>query len=254
MHEEALERMMYAVLNGVGAAMITGDVGCGKTMLSHVLIERLARENYQVVSMTNPALEPTDFLRMTLNLFQAPHNNSDWSKVAIWRSLESHLKSNLERGKGSVLVVDEAQVIQNVETLQEVRMLLNLQSNGRFLLNLILLGQLELEDQISRIEPLQQRIAIKFRLGPLGLQESVLYIGHRLKVAGCKKLPFTVDALRSVLKYTGCIPREINKLCGRSLLAAYLQNSQNVTEDIVEEAWRDLHNWQSKAVNNGITQ
>jgi type II secretory pathway predicted ATPase ExeA len=91
---------------------------------------------------------------------------------------------------------------------------------------------------------LQQRIAIKFRLRPLGLQDSIFYIGHRLKVAGCKKLPFTVEALKSILKYTGCIPREINKLCGRSLIAAYLKKMQTVTEGVVEEAWRDLHNMQ----------
>ena len=239
MHKEALDRLLYTVHQGKGAAMLVGGVGCGKTIISHALIDRLRKDRYRVVAMNNPAFEPKEFLEMTLKLFQVPNGYSR-SKADMLYCLEGQLKKNIVEAKGSVLVVDEAQVINNERTLEELRMLLNLQSKTKFLVNLILLGQLELPEQVARVAPLNQRISIRYRLTPLPYKECLYYIKHRLTVAGCRKMPFTAEALEAIFKRTKGIPREINDLCDRSLLATYMADKTIATHEIVEEAWKDL--------------
>lgn len=239
MHKEALERLNYTVSQGKGAAMIIGGVGCGKTMLTHAMMHQLTKDHYRVAAMTNPALKPIDFLHMVMRLFQVP-NGYGRSKAEMWHSLEKRLRKNTDRTKGTVLVIDEAQVIKNERTLEELRMLLNLQSHDKFLVNVILLGQLELEKQIAQVTPLDQRISIRYRLLPLSFCDVLYYIKHRLDVAGCCKVPFTREALETVYRYTKGIPREINNLCDRSMLATYLADKTTVTQAIVERAWKDL--------------
>jgi general secretion pathway protein A len=238
-HEEALERMKYAVLYGKGAAMITGAVGCGKTILSRALTKRLEKAHYHVASMTNPLLAPVAFLHSVMCSFSESYDYTP-PKTKLWSELEGRLRRNMDEGKGSVLIIDEAQAISDQRTLEELRMLLNLQTDDNFLLTLILLGQLELEQLVSKVEPLQQRIAIRHRLEPLSMPDLSPYIGHRLKMAGSNQTPFSEEALEVIYNYTKGIPRDINNLCDRSLLAAYLEEKTIVTNEIVEEAWSDL--------------
>ena len=238
-HKEALERLNYAVAQGKGAAMIVGGIGCGKTIISHALISRLRKDRYRVVAMNNPAFEPNEFLEMVMRLFQVP-NGYDRSKAEMLHSLESHLKKNIVEAKGSVLIVDEAQVIRDDRTLEELRMLLNLQTKNKFLVILILLGQLELSEQVAKVAPLDQRISIRYKLTPLPYKDSLYYIKHRLAVAGCRQMPFSAEALEAIFRLTKGIPREINNLCDRSLLATYLADRTVVNHEIVEEAWKDL--------------
>lgn len=238
-HEEALTRLSYTVSQGKGAAMIVGGAGCGKTTLSRVLLKRLAHMHFRVATMTNPALDPFDFLQMIMTVFEVNGNHYD-SKCRTWHALESYFRKNIEQGRGSVLIIDEAQVIDNGKTLEELRMLLNLQSNDTFLLNVILLGQPELEARISQSEALLQRVAIRYRLGHFSPSETCRYIRHRLKAAGFKRLPFTSEAITAILNYCSGNPRIINKLCDRSLLGAYLADQKIVTRTTVREAWEDL--------------
>jgi general secretion pathway protein A len=155
--------------------------------------------------------------------------------------LENQLRKITQRSKGAVLIVDEAQAIHKYRTLEELRMLMNLQSNNKFLVILILLGQLELSAQVAKVAPLDQRITVRYKLTPLPYKDSLYYIKHRLTVAGCKKMPFTAEALETIFRLTKGIPREINNLCDRSLLATYLAERTVVSHEIVEEAWKDLH-------------
>jgi type II secretory pathway predicted ATPase ExeA len=177
---------------------------------------------------------------MVMTVFKVNGNHAI-SKFRIWQALDRQLRTNLRRGRGSVLVIDEAQVIDNDKTLEELRMLLNLQSNDKFLLNLILLGQPELEERIKGSEALLQRVAIRFRLRPFSPSESFNYIKHRLKAAGFTKIPFTSEAVTAIIHYSAGIPRVINKICDRSLLGTYLANEQTVTRALVREAWKDLN-------------
>jgi general secretion pathway protein A len=239
-HEEALERLKYAVYHGKGAAMITGGVGCGKTILSRALIKRLEKERYHVAAMTNPLLAPVAFLHSVMCSFKESYGDTP-PKTKLWNELEDRLMKNMERGKGSVLIIDEAQAISDRRTLEELRMLLNLQTDDKFMLTLILLGQLELEHLVDGVEPLKQRIAIKYRLNPLSLPDVGAYVGHRLRIAGSKKSPFSDEALETIHACTQGVPRDINNLCDRSLLAGYLENIERVDKAIIDEAWQDLH-------------
>lgn len=239
-HKEALERMRYAVSFGKGAAMITGPVGSGKTILSRVLIRILEKEQYQVAAMTNPLLAPVSFLHSVICSFKDSYNGT-LPKTKLWNELEGRLRKNMDQGKGSVLIIDEAQAINDQRTLEELRMLLNLQTDENFLLTLILLGQLELEQVTNRAEPLKQRIAIRYRLNQLSKPEVNAYIEHRFRIAGCTQMVFSEDALEAIHHYTEGIPRDINNLCDRSLLAGYLEEAKVVNKDIVDKAWEDLH-------------
>jgi general secretion pathway protein A len=239
-HQEALERMVYAIVQGKGAAMITGEIGCGKTMVSQVLLKRLGKENLQVVAMTNPALSPGDFLEALMGLFHLSNDHS-LSKAKAWQCLDSHFRWNLDQGKGSVLIVDEAQAINEEATLEEIRMLLNLQSDSRFLVSVILLGHSKLEELVSRNEALSQRIPIRYRLRPFSLAETFAYVKRRLEVAGCRSVPFTRESFKVMHSYSRGVPRDVNNLCDRSLLAAYLADRKRVTVPHVEEAWKDLY-------------
>jgi general secretion pathway protein A len=239
-HEEALERLKYAVHYGKGAAMITGGVGCGKTILSRALINNLEKERFHVAAMTNPLLAPVAFLHSVMCSFKESYGDAP-PKAKLWNELEDRLKRNMERGKGSVLIIDEAQAISDRRTLEELRMLLNLQTDDKFMLTLILLGQLELEHLVEGAEPLQQRIAIKYRLNPLSLTDVGAYVGHRLRIAGSNQSPFSDEALETIHACTRGVPRDINNLCDRSLLAGYLENIERVDKAVIDEAWQDLH-------------
>jgi len=239
-HQEALERMVYAVVQGKGAAMITGEVGCGKTMVSQVLMKRLSQEKVQVVTMTNPALSPADFLESLTGLFNIS-NDHELSKAKAWRYLEDCFRWNLDKGKGSVLIVDEAQAINDEATLEELRMLLNLQVDARFLVSVVLLGHSKLEELVSRNKALSQRVPLRYRLRPFSLTETFAYVKYRLEMAGCKNVPFTRDAFKAMYFHSKGVPREVNNLCDRSLLAAYLTDRKRVTTAHVDEAWKDLY-------------
>ena len=238
-HEEALTRLSYTVSKRKGAAVIVGAVGCGKTTLGRALIRLLAYQRYHVAAMTNPALDPLDFLQMIMVLFKVKDNHCS-SKGRIWQALERQLETNLQRSRGSVLVIDDAQVIHDDKTLEEITMLLNLQSKDKYLLNVILLGQPELEARIRHCEALLQRVAIRYRLRHLSTSETVQYIRYRLKAAGVKRMPFTSEALESIVTYTRGNPRVINQLCDRSLLSTYMAKEKLVTGESVREAWEDL--------------
>ena len=239
MHLEALERIRYCVEQGKGAAMISGDVGCGKTTISQVLMTSLESSRCQIVTITNPALDSISFIEAVMDSFKAPCEQG-CSKAKMWKALEYRLSKNLIEGTESVLIIDEAQVINSQKTLEELRMLLNLQAKDRYLICIILLGQLELERKIKQIRSLDERISIRYRLLPLPFIDAIKYIKHRLCVAGCIKIPFTKEAFYTIFHHARGIPRRINNLCDRSLLVAYLADKKIVSKTIVVKAWEDL--------------
>lgn len=238
-HEEALSRLVFVVTQGKGLAVVTGDIGCGKTMLAETLPSHLPPRQYRVIHMRNPALKPLDFLQMILMLFEVSFDNH-MGKAKTLYTLERHLRNELDGGRRAALIVDEAQTIHDPATMDELRMLLNLQFHGRFLLNLILMGQKELEARIAAHPALSQRISVRFRLGPLAPAETVKYIQHRILMAGVRIIPFTPEAISKIHEMTRGVPREINRLCDRALLAGFLQKHPHIDTGLVEEAWKDI--------------
>ena len=195
-HQEALLRLFYAVNSRKGAAMLTGEVGCGKTILSRTLIQDLPPDRYEVAVVANPSLSPIEFLREIL--YQLGVEISTNSKLDLLHSLNDQVVKNLNAGRDTVVIIDEAQAIEDPDTLEELRLLLNFQLNERFLLTLLLIGQPELRERIARITQLEQRIAIKFHLGALKQEEVHSYIQTRLEKAGLNVRIFENNAADAV--------------------------------------------------------
>ncbi len=233
-HQEALLRLFYAVNGRKGAAMLTGEIGCGKTILSRTLIQDLPPDRYEVGLIANPSLSPVEFLKETL--YQLGAETQSESKLDLLHALNSQVTNSLNAGKDTVVIIDEAQAINNPATLEELRLLLNFQLNDRFLLSLLLIGQPELREKIGSIEQLEQRISIKFHLGPLKSEETRSYVQTRLEKVNCKGTIFTEDALIAIHRASEGIPRSINNICDISLLLGFGSKTPKIGPDIVNKA------------------
>ncbi len=233
-HEEALTRLIYAIENRKGAAMLSGEIGCGKTTISRLLVQRLVKKDFQLALIENPCLPPDDFFREIL--YQFGLDSSTKSKREMIHLLNDYLYENLNKGMHSVIIVDEAQLISDVNTFEELRLLLNFQLNDRFLLALILIGQPELREKIKMLPQLDQRIAIRYHLQPLDIKEMVKFIFYRLQKAGAKRNMFTNDALQRIYEYSCGIPRKINNICDLSLLIGCGESVKFINTSIVEKS------------------
>jgi type II secretory pathway predicted ATPase ExeA len=236
--EEALIRLLYAVERKKGAALLSGEVGCGKTTLSRVLIKRLSESAADISLITNPSLEPIDFLKEILYQFGI-NPGPGVTKADLLNLLNTRMLENLREEKTTLLIIDEAQVISN-DTFEEVRLLLNFQMNNQMLLTLILIGQPELRNIIREIKQLDQRIAIKYHLPPLSLDDTTNYITSRLRTAGSRKDIYTADALNEIYRNSLGIPRTINNICDLSLMIGFVSKARVVDYAIVKKVVNDL--------------
>ncbi len=219
-HQEACARLLYCIRERKGAGVLTGVFGCGKTVVSQVILDELNKERYRTAVITNPRLSDLDLLRMIthrLGIRTPPTNKTD-----VLVALEELVQNHAREGRDTVIVIDEAHVITDAGIFEELRLLLNLQWHERFLITLLLFGQPELAAAIEQNKPLEQRIGIKSRIEPLTREETQDYIQHRLRVAGHSQpeAVFTIEAVRMLYESTGGIPRRLNRLCDISLLAA----------------------------------
>jgi general secretion pathway protein A len=231
-HREGLARLLYAVKHNKGAALLVGDVGCGKTTMSRAFILQLTDEKYDVGLVTNPSLSGNDFLEeIDLQLAIQPSSNS---KAALLRALNDRLLANAQQGKDTILIVDEAHCIRDPDVFEELRMLLNFQLNDRFLLTLILMAQPEIKEMVGRIKQLDQRIAVRYHLRPLDQTETAHYVTFRLQKAGAKRPLFLEEALQLVWQKALGVPRTINTLCDLSLLEGYARRAQVVDAALVK--------------------
>ncbi len=237
-HEEALRRLLYVIEQRKGVAMLTGEVGCGKTTVTKALADHLNRERTRFQMISNPALGPEDLLKAILLKLGGSAGNG--SKTLMLDQLQKILFDNAAGGFSTVLAVDEAHVIGNRATLDELRMLLNMQTDDEFLITLILVGQPPLLRNISELQPLKERISVKFNLEPLDLPNTLRYVLFRLKSAGATRGIFTRAAVDLLYETTGGIPLRINNLCDRALLIGVMQNAHLVDSRIVQDAIQDM--------------
>ncbi len=230
-HKRALGLLRYAVQHDKGAALLTGEIGCGKTTLTRTFILQLAEDRYDVGVVTNPSLPPREFLEeINIQLGITPGSAG---QAELLRALNGHLMHNSERGKTTVLIVDEGQVISDPAVFESLRMLLNFQLNDRFLMAVVLVGQPELVARIAAIPPFDQRIAIRCHLGPLDAEETAHYIVFRLKKAGAARGIFTEEAVRLIHQAARGIPRNVNNLCDLCLLEGYAAKATAVDAALV---------------------
>jgi len=237
-HEEAFARLVYTIRERKGAALISGEFGCGKTLLGRSLLRELDDDHYEVAVLSNPKLSPTQFLKEVVHQLGSPLASND--KVKLMHELNGILYGNFHREKETVILIDEAQAIPNEEVFEEIRLLLNFQLNDRFLLTLLLLGQPELREKVDRIPQLSQRIAIRYHLNGLTFLETEAYVKHRLKVAGGLSNLFEEESFPLVFEFTRGVPREINNLCDLCLFEGFGTRAARIGSSLVKHVIEDL--------------
>jgi len=237
-HEEALVRLIYAVEHKKGLAVLTGEVGSGKTTISRVLYDYLNTDAFEVITLVNPALSPVDFYRAMLLKLGEPAEED--SKTILLNRFSQRLIQNFNHEINTVLIVDEAHLIKDRTILEELRMMLNLQHENQFLLTLLIMGQTPLDTNIASLRPLKERVAIRYDLKPLTFNDTARYILYRLKLCGSQRGIFTKAALTPLYEYSSGIPLRINNLCDRSLLIGMTRMARLVDSRIVRAAINDM--------------
>ena len=241
-HEEALNTLIFSILDRKGFAVVTGEIGSGKTTVWHTLLNKLDKGT-KVALITNTHLTPKQMVMAILDEFEIPFKDN-WPKVRMLGALNRFLIEQISLGFNVVVVIDEAQNL-NASTLEEVRMLSNLETEKEKLLQIILMGQPELRDilALDGLEQLRQRIAVYYHIYPLNSEETKRYISHRLKIAGSNgNVIFDDSSLNKIFEHSGGIPRRINTVCDRALLTGYIREKRSVSSDIIDEVAKEMDN------------
>ncbi len=236
-HEEALTRLQYAVQNYSACALLTGVFGSGKTLLAQALLDSLKPEQFTRAFIFNPQLSHVELLReiiYQLGVLDPPEHKTD-----ILHRLSDILNDNYSEGRHTVIVVDEAHLIEDKLIFEELRLLLNFQKRDRFLLTLILVGQPELREKIAHLKPLDQRISMRFHMKGLRQDETRSYILHRLRIAGASREIFSEDTFQGIYESTGGLPRRINQICDLALLAGFGMRAEKITNAIIRDVIMD---------------
>lgn len=238
-HREALAHLLYGVKGDGGFVLLTGEVGTGKTTICRGLIEQLPSD-CDVALILNPRLTVVELLSTVCDEFGV-HCPRDTRSIKVFVDhLNAYLLQTHAKGRQSVLIIDEAQNL-SPSVLEQMRLLTNLETNQRKLLQIILLGQPELRDMLARRElrQLAQRIVARYHLGPLSREDTEAYVVHRLAVAGAQREIFPPSTLRVLHRLSGGIPRLINIIADRALLGAYAEGKSTVDRGILHRAARE---------------
>ncbi|MCK4639750.1 MAG: AAA family ATPase [Candidatus Marinimicrobia bacterium] len=230
-HDEALMRLLYAIQSSKGAALLTGEYGCGKTLLMHTIVNELSSGQFNIAYLTNPRWSANELVQEILYQLEITSNGT--SRIEMLHSLNDFLFDNVRNGKHIIIIVDEAQIIGDYETFEELRLLLNFQLNDRFLLTLFLVGQPELNDMIKKIPQLNQRIALRYHLKRFSYEDTKAYIWYRLYIAGRNNPIYTEAALKEIYNYSQGTPRTINNICDLSLVIGFGKHLEQIDADTI---------------------
>ena len=239
-HRDALAHLVYGLNSEGGCILLTGEVGTGKTTICRCLLEQIP-EQANVALVMNPKLNEIELLETICDELNIDYPDADNSvKTYTDRIYEFLIKSNRENEK-TVLIIDEAQNLDS-KVLEQLRLLTNLETDQRKLLQIIILGQPELLDILARKEmrQLAQRITARFHLQPLSREEVKAYVSHRLAIAGQNIQIFPENSIKLLYKLSNGVPRLINIICDRALLGAYVENQYNVTPRIIRKASKEV--------------
>ena len=246
-HGNAFDLLQYAIRRREGFVVVTGDIGTGKTTLCRAILEQLDRKTFTALVL-NPFLAEDDLLRLILQDFGVVSREevkrgrlAGVSKQELIDTLNEFLLSLLPLRAGALLIIDEAQNLPR-QVLEQIRILSNLETDKEKLLQIVLVGQLNLKDLLRspELRQLDQRVSIRYELKPLTREETSAYIAHRLTIAGGGIVSFAPKALDLVHRYTNGIPRLINLVCDRALLGGYSARTRRITPDMVAAAAQGL--------------
>jgi general secretion pathway protein A len=242
-HKEALDTMVYSIKAGEGFIMVTGMPGVGKTLLVRTLLRELG-DTVNLALVLNPTISPRELLWVILD--DLGHFNMQecegMPKEKLLRQFKDYLMEKSQQGIKTIIIIDEAQNLPK-DTLEELRMLSNLETDRDKLIQIILVGQLELEERLKydELKQLAQRISIRYRLTPLTREETGAYVRHRLEVAGDgSSIKFMPRVLSRIHDLSKGIPRRINLICERALMAAYVDDEMKVSRKHLVRAIRSI--------------
>ena len=240
-HSKSLIKLSHAVETEKGLALMIGDIGTGKTTLSRRLLDQLINDGFEATLLVIIHSEITSlwFLKKIALMLETPvesENKIDIITAVYHRLLDLTGKNN----KKVVVLIDEANMLQRRDLMEEIRGLLNLESDRGKLLNFILFGLPEMEDYLKLDPPLYQRIAVRCVLVALDQETTQIYVVHRLRVAGCVKPLFTGGGMKTIYIYSRGIPRTVNAICDNALLEGFLLKKEIIDEKIIADVCHDL--------------
>jgi general secretion pathway protein A len=256
-HNEALAALYYGIRRHKGVVVVTGEVGTGKTLLLRCLL-RLFKESKEIcyAYLFNCRLTPTEFLYYTLSDFGVAVSSQNKSKLLL--DLSKFVSSRGLKGLTTVLIVDEAHHL-SMELLEEIRLLSNLETNDDKLLQIVLVGQPELDEKLDSFElrPLKQRIALRSHLASLTSDETEKYISERLRIAGAESRAtqvFSAEAIRRIYQHSKGLPRLINTICENALISGYARQMPSINAAMIEEVAADFRLEVSNSAKNRGSQ
>jgi general secretion pathway protein A len=252
-HNEALANLSYGVRWRKGFIVLTGEVGTGKTLLLTCLLDLLKRVQIACAFIVNPRLTPAEFLRHVVADLQVPTRARDKSELLF--DLNKYLIDRCRRGSTTVLIVDEAHLL-DWELLEEIRLLGNLETAREKLLQIVLVGQPELDHNLDspQLRQLKQRVMLRCELEPLRENEIRPYIDRRLSLARAtpEKIVFPERAVELIYEYSNGIPRIVNTICENALVTACAQRTRTINPVIVEEVASDFHLKKLRVVSDQV--
>ncbi len=238
-HREALNHLLFGVRERKGFVQLTGEVGAGKTTICRAMLDQLG-SRHATALILNPVLTPDHLVKAVAMEFGLTVKGLD--RLETMNTLNAFLLEQAEKCNEAVLIIDEAQDLTD-ELLEQVRLLSNLETNERKLLQIVLLGQTELRDRLNQhnLRQLRQRISVRYHLRPLSRIEAGRYIQHRLQSCGANGAPyFTAGALWRVFRYSRGVPRLINTVCDKALLCGYVMQREKIDFYMIGRAIREL--------------
>jgi general secretion pathway protein A len=238
-HREAFNHLLHGIRERKGFVQLTGEVGAGKTTLCRALLEQLG-ENFSTAVILNPALDADLLIKAIAMEFGLDVRGVDRLEAIV--IINDFLLRQMAEGRESVLIIDDAQAMTN-ELLEQVRLLSNLETDDRKLLQIVLMGQPELRDRLNDhgLRQLRQRITVRYHLNPLRREEVAQYVRHRLQVSGATGAPhFTQPALWRIYRYSQGLPRLVNAVCDKALLAGFVAQRETIDFGMVGRAIKEL--------------
>jgi type II secretory pathway predicted ATPase ExeA len=239
-HSQALTRLMHSVSYMKGLSILVGDIGAGKTTLARRMLDSLPESEYEAALLViiHSGITANWLLRRIA--LQLGVESPAQEKLALLSQLYQRLLQIYESGKKAVVLIDEAQMLETRELMEEFRGLLNLEVPERKLISFVFFGLPEIEQNLKLDPPLAQRVALRYKLEPFSAESTEAYIKHRLRLAGCPRMPFSPEALLAVHQRSGGTPRVINSICDNALFETFLAREQAIGDKLIHRVADNL--------------